>query len=181
MSLTLIVGPMKSGKSLELIARVAPYEFAGKKVVYIQPERDVRGEGVISRLGLRTKALRVKSLSEVPNSFDVIGIDEVHMFKSADMGRVAQWLAKGKQVFASGLDMDYRGRLILALQRLLELKPDEIITKKSVCEVCRNYNAQYTQVLSNGKPVLAGLPPVIPDNGTYAYEARCRRCFVFPK
>lgn len=52
MAFIVIFGPMKSGKSLELISRVAPYEFAHDRVLYVQPKANTRDEGVWSRGGL---------------------------------------------------------------------------------------------------------------------------------
>jgi thymidine kinase len=169
---------MKSGKSLELIARIAPYEFAGKKVLYAQPCHNVRDEGVMSRSGLKVKAVKVNSLTEITNGFDVIGIDEINMFDEADVKQVYGWLKAGKEVVISGLDLSYKGELIPLVCRLMELKPDVMIHKLAVCEVCLNYDAKFTQILHKGEPVLEGLPIVTPEDGTYAYEPRCRECFV---
>jgi len=178
MALTLIMGPMKSGKSLELIARVAPYEFAEKKVLYLQPHSDVRDSGITSRAGINTKASRVKSLAEIDNGFDVIAVDEVNMFDEKDYKTIDKWVGEGKEVFVSGLDLDYSGRLMPIVKKIFELKPDLLITKLAVCDVCHRYNAQFTQILDKGKPVLEGLPSLVPEDGTYVYEARCRDCYV---
>lgn len=176
MGLTLIVGPMKSGKSLELIARVAPYEHAKKKVLYVKSKRHVRDKTVYSRIGLNTRALSVKSLKEVTNGFDVIGIDEVHMFPATDIEYIKKWMKAGKEVLTSGLDLDYSASLTPLVHKILELKPDKLINKLAVCEVCHKYQAQFTQILKDGKAVLGGLPPVVPEDGTYLYQARCRDC-----
>lgn len=178
MPLTLIVGPIKSGKSLELIARVAPHEFANKRVLFVQPHRNVRDEGIASRLGIDVTARRTKTLSEVKDDWDVIGIDEVHMLPIKDAEQINEWLRAGKEVVVSGLDLDYRGKIMPMAKRLLEIKPDTIIYKVSVCEVCHEYNALFTQIISKGKPLTRGLPAVVPEDGTYIYEARCRDCFV---
>jgi thymidine kinase len=175
---TLILGPMKSGKSLELIARVAPYEFAEQQVLYVQPLANVRDEGVRSRLGLNTKAASVQSLAEIRQPFDVIGVDEVHMFDPSDVAVIDRWLQQGKAVFISGLDLDYRAQMPPIVQYLLELKPDQIIPKIAVCDTCHSYCAQFTQILHNDEPVLQGLPIVVPEDGTYEYQARCRNCFL---
>lgn len=178
MGLTLIIGPMKSGKSLELIARVAPYEFADKKVLYIQSKTDVRDEGITSRIGLNTKAVRVKSLIDVKNGVDVIGIDEVHMFPTSDARVIEKWVLGGKEVFVTGLDLDYSATLQPMIKKILELKPNNIIIKKAVCECCHKYRGQFTQILHNGEPVLEGLPPIVPEDGTYVYQPRCRKCYI---
>ncbi len=169
---------MKSGKSLELIARVAPYKVANKTVLLVQSSKNTRETTIMSRSGLSVAALCVGSLSEVHDPFDVIGIDEIHMFDAADAAVIEQWLADGKVVIISGLDLDYRGKLVPIVQKLLELQPEERVSKQAVCEVCHNFTAQYSQILQNKKPIVEGLPLVTPEDGTYTYEARCRKCMV---
>lgn len=178
MALTLITGPMKSGKSLELIARIAPYEFADKRVMYVQPKKNVRDDGISSRSGLKVNAVKVDSLSEITNGFDVIGVDEINMFDESDAKIIKAWINDGKEVFICGLDLDYRANLIPIVARVLELKPNTVILKNAVCDTCKHYDAQFTQILHNGEPVLGGLPTITPEDGTYAYEPRCRTCFV---
>ncbi len=178
MAFTLIIGPMKSGKSLELIARVAPHEFAKHKVLYVQPEKNVRDSGISSRLGVSTACQSLKSLREIDSEFDVIGIDEIHMFNAADVQFLSESIKAGKEVVVSGLDLDYRGRLQPTVRRLLELKPDTLVMKLAVCDVCSRYEAQYSQILHDGALVLDGMPAVVPEDGTYEYQARCRTCFV---
>ncbi len=176
--LTLILGPMKSGKSLELIAQSAPYEHTNDKILYVQPAANIRDKGIQSRMGLNTTAVTVGSLRDIKQPFDVISIDEIHMFSRNDQAAIEAWLRAGKKIIASGLDLDYRGRQLPIIARLLELKPEQIIFKIAVCDACKEYRASFTQILSNGKPVLSGLPSVIPEDGTYEYQARCRNCFV---
>lgn len=175
---TVILGPMKSGKSLELIAQVAPYEHTDQEVLYVQPEANVRDRGIQSRLGVNVTALSVASLHDVNQHFDVIGIDEVHMFQQEDANVIESWLHQNKNIVTSGLDLDYRGKLLPIVVRLLELKPEQLISKISVCDVCKEYRAPYTQILNDNIPILSGLPSVVPEDGTYAYEARCRDCFI---
>lgn len=180
MAFTLIIGPMKSGKSLELIARVAPYKFANKEVIVVQPTRNVRDDGVASRAGLNIEARKVDSLQDIDNHYDVIGIDEVHMFSADDGAAIAKWLTSDKELIVSGLDLDYRGQLIPIMQEMIQLKPDAIINKLAVCDACHEYGAIFTQIIHNNEPVTTGLPSVVPEDGTYVYEARCRNCFVLP-
>jgi thymidine kinase len=177
---TVILGPMKSNKSHDLLGRMSPYEFTDLTVVKVQPEANVRDEGIRSRLGINATALAVKSLHEITQPFDVIGIDEVHMFDEQDADVIDTWLHEDKDVIASGLDLDYQGKMMPLIIRLLELKPDNLIQKKSVCEVCKSYDARFTQILRSNVPVLSGLPPVVPEDGTYDYQPRCRGCFVRP-
>lgn len=180
---TLITGPMKSGKSLELIAQVSPYEFSTQKVVYAQSIRNTRESVIKSRAGVSADNIRrVESLTELGSNFDVLGIDEAHMFSKFDISYVEKIIKKGKTVIISGLDIDYRGNLTPLFNELYALKPDIIILKTAVCDKCKQYKAQFTQIVTDkGSAVTFGLPSVVPDDGTYYYETRCRDCFVKPK
>lgn len=169
---------MKSGKSLELIARVAPYAYADQKILYVQAAQNSRDNGITSRLGIDTQALRVTSLTEVTTDFDVIGIDEINMFPATDITVISRWLKLNKEVFISGLDLDYRATVPPIITAIYEQQPDVIIRKQAVCDVCKKINAGFTQILANGKPILSGLPLITPEDGTYDYQARCRDCFV---
>ncbi len=178
MSLIAIIGPMKSGKSLELLSRIAPYSFADQKVVLVQHLRNVRDSNVSSRIGLSEKAQKVDSLEKVADDFDVIGIDEIHMFEPADIRYIEKWVLQGKEVFVSGLDVSYDRKMPLIMQRIFELKPDQIVDKIAVCETCKQYTARYTKILKNGRTIRSGLPSVVPEDGTYTYISNCRNCFA---
>lgn len=175
---TLIVGPMKSGKSLELLARMAPYEYTKKKILYVQPRLNTRESKIRSRSGLGADTIQVSSLGDVDEPFDVIGIDEINMLGEEDARVISDWLIKKKQVIACGLDLDYRGKMFPIVARLFELKPEKVISKKAVCDVCKKYRAFFTQILHDGEPVLEGLPIITVDDGSYEFEARCRSCFM---
>ncbi len=180
MSFTLIQGPMKSGKSLELIARTAPLAYAADMdVVYVQPKQNKREAKITSRVGIAVEAMVVKSLVEVPGRFNVISVDEINMFEDRkDAAAVAGWLLAKKEVIVSGLDLDYRGLLMPIMPMLHQLKPDLIITKYAVCDCCGTFPAHFSQILDNDKEILEGLDSYVPEDGTFEYQARCREHFV---
>lgn len=177
--LTLILGPMKSGKSFDLISHFAPLAYTDIAYALFQNARHTRDATVWSRNGISMEAERVQSLSDIlPGIYDVIGIDEAHMFPPDDTDIVKNALLQGCTVVVSGLDMDYRGRMFNIVQRLMELGPSDVRYRRAVCEVCRKPNAIHTQVYHNGYPVVEGLPSVLPEDGTYVYRPVCRQCFV---
>lgn len=179
MDLTLILGPMKSGKSFDLISHFAPLQYTDISHILYQSNRNVRDEKILSRNGVGIEAKKISSLQEaLEKNYSVIGIDEVHMFDAADVPVIAQLLKNGVKVVAAGLDMDYKGKIFDIVKGLLELGPKEVRYKRAVCEVCRLPQAVYTQVFENGKPVIADTPSVIPDNGLYTYQPVCHRCFI---
>lgn len=179
MDLTLILGPMKSGKSYDLISFFAPLQYTDIPYTLYQSSRHVRDEQIQSRNGVGLKAQRIVSLQEIiPTSSRIIGIDEIHMFSPNDVMYIEQLLDEGVKVIVSGLDLDYQGKMFETTRRLFELGPKEVRYRRAVCEKCKNPEAMYSQVLCNSSPLTEGMPPVIPDDGTFSYQATCRKCFV---
>lgn len=178
MELTLILGPMKSGKSFELINHFAPLKYTNEKFALFHSAENVRDDSVRSRNNLNLEAKKIKSIKEVVGlGCGVIGIDEIHMFPEDDAKYVSELLRWGTKVVISGLDTDYQGRMFEIVKSLLELGPNTVHYKRAVCDNCRQPEAVYTQVLKDGMPVLKDMPPSIPDDGTHTYLAVCRRCF----
>ncbi len=179
MNLTLILGPMKSGKSYELISFFAPLSYTNLKFGLYQSARNVRDDSVISRNGAKLNAKKVSSLYEIlEDDVEVVGIDEIHMFKKEDAGAIEELLKRNIRVVISGLDTDYQSKLFTIIAKLMELGPKEIKYKRAVCDVCKSPEAIYTQVFKRDEVITSGMPPVIPDDGTYTYSVACRKCFV---
>ncbi len=181
MDLTVIMGPMKSGKSYDLISFFAPLKYTALPYALYQSARHVREANVTSRNGSLLPAKRIHTLTEIlGNGCKIVGIEEMHMFPPHEVLVIEQLLRMGVRVVASGLDLDYQGRMFESMRSLLELGPKEVRYKRAVCESCKNPDAMYTQVLKDNIPLLEGMPSVIPDDGTYTYRAVCRYCFVKP-
>jgi len=169
---------MKSGKSYELISFFAPLNYTKLKFGLYQSQRNVRDSFVASRNGVQLEAKKINSLFEIlDDDVEVVGIDEVHMFKAEDILAIEELLKKGTQVIISGLDTDYQGKLFDTIARLMELGPREIKYRRAVCEICQSPTAIYTQIFKDDQPITSGLPSVVPEDGTYRYAAVCRHCF----
>lgn len=107
----LILGPMFSGKSTELLRRLRRHELASKKVVLVKHMADDRyspdSKGVLTHdLIGKTASLVTSDLTRdlLPQfgDADVIGIDEGQFF--TDVPEVAEALsARGKLVIVAGL------------------------------------------------------------------------------
>ena len=179
MDLTLILGPMKSGKSFDLIRHFAPLTYTNIPFILFQSSRNVRDSQISSRGGMAIEAVKV---DRIPYDIDarVIGIDEMHMFGPENIPTIERLLKKRIEIIASGLDTDYQGKMFEITKGLMELGPKEVRYKRAVCEICKSPTAVYSQVLRSGLPITEGMPPVIPDDGTYTYQALCRYCFVKP-
>jgi thymidine kinase len=169
-----IVGPMFSGKSEELIRRLRRAEIARKKVQIFKPNIDNRysKSGIVSHSGLEIQSDPVKDADEIVGKIniltEVVGIDE-GQFLGDNLVIVCQKLAEaGKRVIVSGLDMDYLGRPFEPMPRLLILA-EEITKLLAICIRCGN-PAVHTQRLVHSDELI-----VVGAKGMY--EARCRRCF----
>jgi thymidine kinase len=169
-----IVGPMFSGKSEELIRRLRRAEIARKKVQIFKPVIDNRysTNGIVSHSGLEIQSDTVADADEIVRKVniltEVVGIDE-GQFLGPGLVTVCQKLAEaGKRVIVSGLDMDYLGRPFEPMPTLLTMA-EEITKLLAICMRCGN-PAVHTQRLVHSDELI-----VVGAKGMY--EARCRRCF----
>jgi thymidine kinase len=99
MDLTLILGPMKSGKSFDLISHFAPLEYTDIPFGLFQSARHVRDATIRSRTGAGLAAEKLSSLAPLlDRDYQVVGIDEVHMFAPEEAEIVATLLRRGVRV-----------------------------------------------------------------------------------
>jgi len=85
MELILILGPMKSGKSFELISYFMLLQYADIPFKVLQSAKNVRDQSVWSRNGVFLQAEKATDLREaLEGNLKVVGIDEVHMFAESD-------------------------------------------------------------------------------------------------
>ncbi|MFA5178296.1 MAG: thymidine kinase [Candidatus Paceibacterota bacterium] len=178
MELTLILGPMKSGKSFEMISNFMPLAYTDINYGIYQPQKNIREENLWSRNGVSIQAKKIETLFEILNKQEaIVGIDEIHMFAEKDAEAINSLISRGTKIFISGLDMDYQGKIFPIIKKIFELGPQKVNYKRAVCEICKKPNAIYTQVYQFGIPVVDGVPSVLPEDGTYEYKPVCRQCF----
>lgn len=173
MSLTLIIGPMFSGKSTELLRRIRRYEIAEKRCLLFKYLDDVRYsiDEVVSHDGLGIKAIpTLKLLSKSPEveGAEVVGIDEGQFF--SDLGPFVEFLlSKGIHVIVAGLDATAQKEPFGDMVRLVP-EAEEVIKLKAICMLCKG-DASFTKKKhQNGTTVEIG--------GSDLYLATCRRCFM---
>jgi thymidine kinase len=169
-----VVGPMFSGKSEELIRRLRRAEIARQRVQIFKPSIDERyaANEIISHSGLGIPSDSVTRAAEIMEKVqartEVIGIDEAQ-FLGDEVVDVCTKLANlGKRVIVTGLDTDFRGRPFEPMPRLLAIA-EEITKLLAICVRCGN-PAVHTQRLVESEELV-----VVGASGMY--EARCRRCF----
>ena len=122
----IIIGPMFSGKSTELLRRTSRYEAIGKKILLINHSNDSRTTDFIQTHSKQTrKAIKVSSLMPLLENddylqADVIGIDESQFFTDLqDFISIAEY--NNKIFIIAGLDGDYKRRPIGQILSLIPM------------------------------------------------------------
>jgi thymidine kinase len=179
-----IIGPMFSGKSAQLILRVSQAHAVGHKVQVFKPILDTRGLSyeVRSCTGLYIEATPIREAREVlkllkPNT-KVVALDEAQFFEPAVVTVCKVLADQGKRVIVAGLDLDFRGEPFGSVPQLLAMA--EVADKlKALCTVCGE-SASFTQRLINGEPARYSDPVFLVGDGEL-YEPRCRLHHVVPE
>ena len=188
MTLEVIIGPMFSGKTSELIRLVEREVYAKRKGAIFKVAFDERysAKQVVTHNGLRYDAYTVASSPEglakiaelvSTEGLDAIGVDEVNFFPEALVG-VLDRLADSKKVIACGLNLDFRAEPFATTMELAA-RADRVRYLSAVCVVC-GQEATRTQRLIGGKPAPKD-SPVIAVGGKEMYEPRCRNCYAPPE
>lgn len=169
-----IVGPMFSGKSEELIRRLKRAEIARQRVQIFKPVIDTRyaANGIVSHSGLDIPADDVGAAGEVmarvePRT-EVIGIDEAQFLGDGIVDVCTKLADMGKRVIVAGLDTDYLGRPFEPIPRLLAVA-EEITKYLAICVRCGNPAVHTQRLVASEELIVVGAGGM--------YEARCRRCF----
>ena len=179
-----VIGPMYSGKSEELIRRLKRAEIAKQNVVVFKPVIDDRysKKDVVSHSGYTINAIPITKSSQIydyiQDDTQVVGIDEVQFFDDEVVDIAIDLANKGIRVIAAGLDMDFKGEPFGPTPRLLAVA--EFVDKiQAICSVC-GQPATRSQRLIDGKPAKYDAP-IIQVGAVESYEARCRKCHVVEK
>jgi len=188
-SLTVICGPMFSGKSRELIRLVHIAEIAGQEVALFKPRVDTRysSSDVASHDGHSRPAQAVETAREIlsivlgaSRTPDLVAIDEAQFFDRG-LPAVCLWLVDhGRRVAAAGLDRNFRGEPFGSMPELLACA-DDVIKLRAVCMRCRDprVTATLPQRLIDGRPAPYDSPEILVGGAEY-YEARCPNCHEVP-
>lgn len=174
-SITLIMGPMKSGKTLQLALFGCKYSKA-MKVIVLKPRIDITssvGE-ICSRTGLSCKCLDVERLGDVEHMEEFITarfilIDEAQFFPDLKE-HVLKWCDR-KSYVIGGLDADNEQQ---RFGQIWELIPYAKKVKKltALCELC-NDGTVAVATISLGKKTEQ---IQIDDRAESTYRAVCLKC-----
>lgn len=181
----LFCGPMKSGKSEALLARIQHLAIREKEMLIgFKPMADTRDPKISSRV-YRFEQECTFIPTEAPGKiFDYVDakhravvIDEISFFSTEVSDVVHELTFRGINVIAAGLDKDFAGRTFGGRDGVMSrlLAQADLVTKLvAVCEIpgC-TIPATRTQRLIDGLPAHYGSPLVL--IGDQEYQARCIR------
>ena len=178
--LEVIVGPMFSGKSEELIRRLKRARIARQRVGCFKPDIDLR----YHRTAIASHSEQTHEASVVtPNAdrlrealfttglvdnVEVVGLDEVQFFDDGILPLAMELVSLGKRVIVAGLDTTFSNEPFGPVPDLMALA-DKVTKLNAVCMTC-GQPAIHTQRLGHSQELV-----VVGAAGIY--EARCRAHF----
>ena len=204
-SVSLIIGPMFSGKTTELIRRVRVALAAGRQCCVVRPERDTRWVGgdvhthhsaggkstVVSGMNCQQRGFRhdeapIVTVSSLVGAvdrlagYDVVAVDEGQFVE--DLAQGCDGLAaRGVHVVVAALNGTYARTPFPAVS---ELYPacERVTMLRAVCMVCRERDAPFSVLYRESpEPPADGSEGASPGNfvnigGGDKYMAVCRAC-----
>ena len=179
----MVVGPMFSGKSEELIRRVTRALIAKQHVQAFKPAIDDRYDpvAVASHAGRTIDAEPVDGTDHLARSLragtQVIAIDEGQFFDDALPDLVQDLADDGKRIIVAGLDLDFRAEPFGPMPTLLA-RAERVEKLTAICGCGRE--ATRTQRLIGGHPAHYD-DPIILVGAQESYEPRCRSCHRVPR
>jgi thymidine kinase len=198
-------GPMKSGKSDDLVHRVKKYEYSQGSFNYQLfrpniPLRSFEDECHVGpREGIKLPAITVdKNIpSDIINHYlepntKLVGIDEAPFFDGSLVGVVKDLMRRKIDVITVGLDTSFRGEALETASQLMAIA-DDVVKLYACCEYpsCGK-PARWTQRLINGEPAPYDDPLWIVGDGEgdtegniegkiRTYQARCLEHHIVPR
>ena len=173
--LKVIIGPMWSGKSTEVINIFNHNRIAQISTLIVNHQEDKRYH--IDKLSTHDKIMipctRYSNLKELLNKdladFRCVVIDEAQFFDNLKVV-VEKLIEMNKFVYVCGLDGDFQMK---KFGNILDIIPiaDEVIKKQALCAICRNgKKAPFTKRLTNESS-----QKLIGNN---SYIPVCRSCHI---
>jgi thymidine kinase len=172
---TAICGCMFSGKTTELLTRLAVVSPDSVLVIKHEIDRRYRKDAVVSHDGRSWPAVEVSSSGQIADhvqpGIELVAVDEAHFFSEELIDVLQALVSQGVSVIVTSLDRDSWGKPFPIAEGLLSVA-DEPIVKRAVCARCGRA-ANRTQRLT---PILDGNMV----GGSESYEPRCAKCWRRP-
>jgi len=183
MSIKLIIGPMFSGKTTELLRRLKRHKLSHKKVLIVKYSKDERyskteicthdnikhdkSYDVINTNDLNEVADYLQQQMEDYNPIDVIGIDEGQFFDDINIFCDLWTNYHNKKIIISALNGDYKRKMFNNLVTLIPICED--ITKlTSICRCGQEASFTHRKIKGEEQEIIGGKD---------IYKPLCRNCF----
>lgn len=145
MSLSVVCGPMFSGKTSHMLQEITKYSDIStqRHALIINHTLDTRDPTkVVSSHNSMYKGLSDKidvvsasNLNDIDVSkYNIIGVDEANFFGDL-VETVKSWVKDGKHVICSGLDSDYRMEKFGNISDLVHYS-DKFVKLSAICSLC---------------------------------------------
>lgn len=181
MPIELIIGPMFSGKTTELLRRLNRHKLSSKRVLIIKYSKDDRystnficthdnirndkSYNVINTIDLNDVETYLNQEMENSREVDVIGIDEGQFF--VNIADFCDLWAHNKHIIISALNGDYRRKIFTNIIPLFPICED--ITKlTSICKCGKEASFTNRKIEDKTQEIIGGKD---------IYEPLCRKCF----
>jgi thymidine kinase len=192
-SIDLIIGPMYSAKTTELIRRLTIYAELGLKVLYINSCLDDRSDSIKEVFSTHNPTLQFADLSIanihsiktqklnniLSNAclYDIIGIDEGQLFIDLKTFTLALVERYNKKVIIAGLNGDFKRE---PFGELLNMIPycDNIIKLSPFCQSCAEKMPKILRQAPFTKRICSDLKTVVIIGGKTSYIPVCRECYL---
>lgn len=185
--ITLICGPMYSGKSTMLIQKMERYIYANKRICLIRPVRDDRGyftHGGIDNVKkilknndgyVETNLFEESQVTEIIKNYDAVFIDEYFMIENCSLFCKLFTDNKKCDVYFAGLLASSENKLFSETVQILPYC-DDIIKLNGVCvgidnRGCGSQYGNYSGYFGKNEKNLDILV------GDTDYKCLCRRCY----
>lgn len=182
-------GPMYSGKSERLVARLRVHSIAKDPMLVIRHAIDNRYNqtNIVSHNKTSFEADNASDINQIKQLLDqkspikVLAIDEVQFFPKEIVNICLDLEKNNVQIYAAGLDTDFLRRPFPVMAELMAIA-NYIDKAVAVCSVCDLITARWTQKLIDGKPASRHSPLIQVGStiGTITYQARCTRHHEVP-
>lgn len=167
---TVITGPMRSSKTLDVIVMAKEAEYAGKKVQAYHPAISSRWDdnAIVSRLNVSDEdstrlSFPSSAINNIATDFfpifpvdtDIVIFDDVQFFGDSVV-EIVKWLRSGGiDVYICGLDVDCFQQPFGPMPFLMAIA-DQVIKKTTFCRECGDVGQISYRQVDNKEQVLVG-------------------------
>lgn len=182
-SISLIIGPMYSGKTTEVMRRLSIYANTKLPILYINCKLDTRSDknfsthnDILGDAEFAFQTIKAGKLSDIfVDNFKVIAVDEAGFFPDL-LETVTEWAdKKEKIVIVAGLSGDFQRSPFGQINDLLS-RSDTVTVLSPFCALCHELEGKIfpapfsLRMSANKEKILVG--------GSDIYKPACRKCYL---